>query len=130
MSSTVAATHAFALDVRHSGTGALLGVALVVPSKRYVSVLADGARRAVEPKLTAEVWREIDAWVDAGNSGLPARPAPMSPAIVDALLEGERLSVSAERFAAIPISVASEAELAPLAERVLPELLSVRRAES
>jgi hypothetical protein len=128
MTSILATTRALAIDVRHLDTGALLGVALVVPSEQYLSILVDGAGGAVEPELTAHVWREIDAWAAAGNAGLPARPAHMSLAVVAALLEGERLSVSAQRFASIPISVASHAELAPLAERLLPELLNARRS--
>jgi hypothetical protein len=128
MISILTMTRALAIDVRHIDIGATLGVALVVPSEQYVSILADGDGRAVEPELTPHVWREIDAWAAAGDAGLPARPAPMDPAIVAALLEGERLSVSAKRFASIPISVASHAELAPLAERLLPELLNTRRS--
>jgi hypothetical protein len=127
MTSILTSTRALALDVRHIDTGALLGVALVVPSEHHLSIL-DGAGRTVEPRLSAHVWREIDAWAAAGDAGLPARPAPMSPAILATLLEGARLSVSAQRFASIPISVASHAELAPLAERLLPELLNVRRS--
>ena len=126
MVSILTTTRALAVGVRHIDTGALLGVALVVPSEQYLSILADGAGRTVEPELTADVWREIDAWAAATDAGLPARPAPMSPAIVAALLEGERLSVSAQRFASIPFSVSSHAELAPLAERLLPELLNAR----
>ena len=107
MTSILTTTRALAIDVRHLDTGALLGVALIVPSEQYLSILVDGAGGAVEPELTAHVWREIDAWAAAGNAGLPARPAHMSLAVVAALLEGERLSVSAQRFVSIPISVAS-----------------------
>ena len=72
--------------------------------------------------------REGDAWAAVSDAGLPARPAPMSPVVVAALRDGEGPSLIAQRFASIPIRVKSHAELAPLAERVLPELLNVRRS--
>jgi len=121
-------TRGLAIDVRHIDTGALLGVGLVFPLERHLSILAEGAGRAVEPELTASAWREIDGWATAGDSGLPARTAPMSPTISAALLEGARLSVSAQRFASVPISVTSRAELGPLSQRLLPELLNARRS--
>jgi hypothetical protein len=126
MTRTLAVTRALAVDIRERDTGVVLGVALVVPSERYVSFLADGARIATSHKLSAETWREIEAWAADGDAGLPARPAPLSPAVVSALLERDRLTVIAQRFASIPISVASHAELASLAERLLPELLGTR----
>jgi len=126
MTSNVASTRVLAIDLRQMGTGALLGVALVVPSERYLAILTDRADRAEEPELTAHAWREIDAWAVAGDAALPARPAPMSSTVVAALLERECPSVIAQRFASIPVSVTSHTELAPLAARVLPELLKAR----
>jgi hypothetical protein len=49
-----------AIDVRHIGTSALLGVALIVPSERYLSILFEGAGRAVEPAMTAGAWAEAE----------------------------------------------------------------------
>jgi hypothetical protein len=74
----------------------------------------------------ADTWLEIDAWAADGDAGLPARPAPLSPAVVAAILESGRPTAIAQRFASIPISGASHPELASLAGRLLPELLSSR----
>jgi len=128
MASTLAATYAIAVDVRHTDTGALIGVAVVVPSVRYLATLAEDAGRAVEPALTAELWREIEDWAADGDVRLPAKPAPMSPSIAAALLSaGDTSNVTAQRFAAIPITFTSRGELASLADRLLPNLLSARK---
>ena len=122
-------THALAVDIRQLNTGAALGVALVVPSERYVSFLADGASIATTPNLSAETWREIDAWATEGDARLPAKPAPMTPSIVAALLgANQSRPVSAQRFAAIPITVASRDELDSLAANLLPDLIKTRRS--
>jgi hypothetical protein len=128
MASTLAVTYAIAVDVRHTDTGALIGVAVVVPSVRYLATLAEDAGSAVEPTLTAELWREIEAWAADGDARLPAKPAPMSPSIAAALLSaGDTSNVTAQRFAAIPITLTSRGELASLADRLLPNLLSARK---
>ena len=127
MTPAVADTYAFALDIRQLDTGAVLGVALVIPSGRHVSFLIEGARIATT-SLPDEMWRQIDAWVTDGNARLPARPAPLSPSIVAAILEGQPSAVSARRFAAIPIPEAFQDDLARLAQHLLPELLNDRRS--
>ena len=119
------AIRALAVDLRQSER--FVGVALVVPSQQYAVLLADGEKRSVERKLPADLWPEIDAWAAAGDAGLPARPAPLSQAVVSALLEGERPSATGQRFASIPLNTASAADLPALAERMLPELLKSRR---
>jgi hypothetical protein len=128
MTSTLAVTYAIAVDVRHTDTGALIGVAVVVPSVRYLAILAADAGSVVEPTLTAELWREIEAWAADGDARLPAKPAPMSPSIAAALLSaGDTSNVTAQRFAAIPITLTSRGELASLADRLLPNLLGARK---
>ncbi len=123
---SLADTYAYAVDIRRLDTGALRAVALAFPSVRHVAVFAEGAVLTT-PALTDEIWREIDAWVADGNARLPAKPAPMSRSIVDALLGGEQTSaVSAQRFAAIPITEESHEALARLADRMLPGLLKAR----
>ncbi len=128
MASTLAVTYAIAVDVRHTDTGALIGVAVVVPSVRYLATLAEDAGSAVEPTLTAELWREIEAWAADGDARLPAKPAPMNSSMAAALLSaGDTSNASAQRFAAIPITFTSRGELASLADRLLPNLLSARK---
>jgi hypothetical protein len=52
----------------------------------------------------------------------------MSPSIAAALLSaGDTSNVTAQRFAAIPITLTSRGELASLADRLLPNLLSARK---
>ena len=126
MTSIVSATRALALDMRDVGNGALLGVGFVVPSARYLAILADGADRATAATLTADTWREIDAWAVAGDAALPAKPAAMRSAAVAALLERPATSVTVRRSASIPISVTSHTEVAQLAARLLPALLKTR----
>ena len=128
MTSTLTNTRALAIDLRCIDTGKLHGVALLVPSDRYLSILLEGADKFSGPKLTAQVWQDIEAWTAAGNAGLPARPPALKPAIVAALLEQDSPSISAHRSASIPISVTSRTELAPLAESLLPALLNARRS--
>jgi hypothetical protein len=126
MMSNNSTTRAIAVEITHNHTGALSGVALIVPSERYVLSRADGEKRPIERTLTADVWREIDAWIEAGDGGLPARPAPLSSVVASALLEGAQ-PVTANRFTSIPLSV-PEGELARLAERLLRELPGRRRS--
>ena len=121
--------YAYAVDIRTLDTGALRGVALVAPSGRYVSVLAADASIATSPGLPDDIWREIDAWAADGNARLPARPAPMSRSIVDALLGGQQaVAVTAQRFAAIPITEESHEALGRMADGQLPALLKARRS--
>jgi hypothetical protein len=128
MAHTPAVTHALAVDIRQLNTRIVLGVALVVPSERYVSFLAEGADIATTRKLSAETWREIDAWATDADARLPAKPAPMTPSIVAAFLGAVQTPhVSAQRFAAIPITVASRDELSSLAARLLPDLMKARQ---
>jgi hypothetical protein len=127
MTHAFAVTHAIAVDIRELNAGALLGVAMVVPSEKYLSVLAEGSDIAISPTLSAETWREINAWTNDVESRLPAKPAPMTPSIVAAFVGAEQTQrLSAQRFAAIPITVASRDELISLADRLLPGLMKAR----
>jgi hypothetical protein len=129
MPPALAVRYALAVEIRHLDSGAVLGVALVVPSDRYLSFLSEGAGIATTPNLSDETWREIDAWAADGDARLPAKPAPMSRAIVAAALGAELASAGiAQRFAAIPITAGSHDELARLAHRALPGLLNARRS--
>ena len=129
MTQTPARTFAYAFDLRQLRTGAVLGVGLVAPSRRYLSFLTVGDAAAVTPDLSPETWRDLDAWEADGNARLPRRPAPMSPQIVEALMGADAAStVSPERFAAIPLAAASRPELVSLAAKTLPELLRARQS--
>ena len=131
MTHALAVTHAIAVDIRELNAGAVLGVALVVPSEKYLSVLAEGTDIAISPTLSAETWREIDAWTNDVESRLPAKPAPMTPSIVAAFVGAEQTQhLSAQRFAAIPITVASRDELNSLAHRLLPGLMKARSSDA
>lgn len=129
MPDALALTHAIAVDIRQLNTGVVLGVALVVPSERYLSFIAEGADIGISPSLPAETWREIDAWTSKVDARLPAKPAPMTPSIVAAFLGAEQTpNIIAQRFAAIPITVASRDELNSLADRLLPDLIKTRHS--
>jgi hypothetical protein len=129
MTPALAVTYALAVEIRHVDTGTVLGVALVVPSDRHLAFLAEGAAVVTISNLSDNLWREISAWAADGDARLPAKPAPMSPWVVAAVLGGGLPSgVSAQRFAAIPITVTSHDELARLADRLLPDLLNARRS--
>ncbi len=97
------ADRALAVHLREIETGELLGVALLVPSERYAATFLNGADDVRERKLTPAVWRKIDKWVINGDIGLPAEPAPLSPAVVAALLGSERPTISGHRFASFPM---------------------------
>jgi hypothetical protein len=90
------ADRVLAVQLRDSETDKPLGVALLVPSERYAATIL-GADEARERKLTPSVWQEIDSWVI--DAGLPAEPAPLSPAVAAALLESEQPSIRAHRLA-------------------------------
>ena len=128
MTTALATTYALALEIRQLDTGAVLGVALVVPSGRHLSFLSDSAGIATSASLPDETWREIDAWAAEGNAGLPAQPAPLGPSIVAAFLGEQPSAVSARRFAALPITVAAHDDLGRLAKHLLPGLLNARRS--
>jgi len=116
---------AYVFDLRHPDTHVVLGVGVVIPSLRYASVLTGRSTDARSAELSDEIWNGIDYWVAEGNAGLPARPAPMSPSIVAALM-GDG-NVSAERFAAIPFTELPRPELVSRVNTMLAELLRVRR---
>ena len=124
---TIAAAYAYALDIRTLDTGALKGVALVVPSERRIHVMVDGVGVPAVSNVSEEMWRDIDAWVADGNARLPKRPAPLAPAIVAAFMGAQALDVSAQRFAAIPIAEGFHGDQARLAAS-LQGLLHVRRS--
>ena len=120
-------TQALAVCIRDHENGDVRGVALIVPTERFLAFLAESARFAATPTLSAETWREIEAWGDGGDAGLPAKPAPMSSSIV-ATFAGER--ARGERFASIPIVVSSREELTQLTGKLLPDLLRASRSSS
>jgi hypothetical protein len=73
---------------------------------------------------SGSVWREIDSWVAAGDSGLPAEPAPLSPTVVAALHECEQPSTSGHRFASFPMQLQERAALDSTVRQLLPRLVS------
>ena len=105
-----------------------LGVALVAPSERYVAFMVEGEDITTVPDLSDDIWREIENWAADGNSRLPAKPAPLGPSIVAAVLGGAEQSVDGHRFAAIPIEVSSHDDLARLAGSLLPDVLKLHRS--
>ena len=123
---TPAATRALALDIRQADTNALLGIALIVPSQRYIAVIEHVAGKHREPSLQADAWLAIDAWAAAGDAGLPTRPAPLDDAVASALLR-QNAPVIARRFASIPLDATSPADVAAIAARALPGFLLSRR---
>lgn len=123
MNQASSATTAYAFDLRRLETGGKLGVGLVVPSHRHLTMLADGAESAVVARLSPEVWSEIEAWAADGDARLPARPAPMSASILAALPGvSDESAVIAHRFAAIPIQVVPQHDVVSLVDRLLPNL--------
>ena len=73
------------------------------------------------------MWREIDTWVIAGDVGLPAEPAPLSPAVVVALLENQRPTISAHRLASFPVTARGDEPLTTTLEQQLPRLRDALR---
>jgi hypothetical protein len=107
MTSTAAVNraYAYAFDIRQIDSGSVVGVGLVKPHERRLSLLLEGASTAVEPELSAAQWDEITAWTTEGDQNLPRQPAPMSGRIVAALLnETDTSEVIGRRIAAIPIT--------------------------
>ena len=119
------AARALAVDIRQVDTGALIGVALIVPSDRFAVTLARSGGNTEERTLTDGEWREIEAWAAAGDAGLPAEPPPLKPEVAAALLEDERPAV-ARRFASIPFGAIPGANVSLVAGRMLPALLKAR----
>ena len=98
----------------------LRGMALIVASERYVAVVQPCVRPCSdEPTLTADQWREVDAWTARSNAALPAKPAPLSATIVGALVGDQSQPVTGERIAAVPIGSTTKAEARVWAERLL-----------
>ena len=104
---------ALAIEIRHTESDELVRFALLVPSKRFAAIGAriapvpeqvgsEGAGRLEERKLTAEAWNEIDAWVSAGDAGLPQRPAPLPESVLAQLYTDTR-PVIGWRVASIPL---------------------------
>ena len=101
------------MHLREIQTGELVGVALLVPSERYAATLVNGADEVRERKLTPAAWREIDKWVMDGDVGPPRGAgalAPCSP-VLPALLENERPTIGAHRFASFPMKARGEGAL-------------------
>jgi len=120
MTTTASATaYALVLHLRDTDTRILRGMALIVASERYVAVCGNGSDRIDEPALTADDWREIDAWTAASNAALPTKPAPLSASIVSALVGDQSQPVTGERIAAVPIGSTTKAEARVWAERLL-----------
>ena len=124
---TPASTRALALDIRQASTNALLGIAFIVPSQRYIAVIQQVDEKHREPSLQTDAWLAIDAWAAAGDAGLPRRPAPLDDAVASALLQQNDAPVIAQRFASIPLDSTSPADLTAIAERALPGFLLSRR---
>ena len=123
MNQAPSATTAHAFDLRQLDTGAKLGVGVVVPSHRQLRMRAEAGETVVVAELSPAVWSEIEAWAAAGDARLPARPAPMSASIVAALPGvADQSAVIAQRFAAIPIPLVPEQDLASLVDRLLTSL--------
>jgi len=106
MTASLATPRVIAVELRHADTGAMLGVALIAPSERHAVMRREGAGKPAERTLTSDAWLEIDAWIAAGDAGLPARPSPLNPAIAAALLQ-DGLPVVGRRLASIPLTSAS-----------------------
>jgi len=120
MTATASATaYALVLHLRETDTRILHGMALIVASERYVAVCSNASGRMDEPTLTADQWREVDAWTARSNAALPAKPAPLSAAIVNVLVGDQSQSVTGERIAAVPIGSTTRAEARVWAERLL-----------
>ena len=128
MAPALGTSRALALDIRRADTTALVGIALVVPSERLVSFLGADAREVTVPVLSAKTWRGIDAWADATDTRLPFRPAPMTSALVEPMLNTAPGPVIAERFASIPIDRRPGEGLSLHLARMLPGLLKRRAA--
>jgi hypothetical protein len=137
MTSTVAASRALAIESRDGERDELLGIAVLLPSEEYAAVGAriapdpDGASperagRHEERRLTANAWNEIEAWVSAGDAGLPARPAPLPGGVMAELFGGGR-AVVGQRVASIPIPSASRADAPDVVDRLLKALVTARR---
>lgn len=112
MTSTSAA-RALAIEIRYTEDDELVRFALLVPSKRFAAIGAriapvpeqvgsEGTGRLEERKLTAEAWSEVDAWVSAGDAGLPQRPAPLPESVLAQLYTDTR-PVIGWRVASIPL---------------------------
>lgn len=125
--SSLAAVRALGVDLRHSDTGTLLGVALLVPSQRQAAILIEGTTQAIEPQLTPTVWQAIDAWIETGDAGLPFRPAPLGATVVEALLDRAPAAIRAQRFASFDVRINEAAAVVPPLDRFLPALLDTRR---
>jgi hypothetical protein len=129
MTQPLAVTHAIAVDIRWADSDSVMGIALVVPSQRYVALLSAETGAISAPALSDEAWREVEAWDEEVAARLPFKPEPMYPSTVDALLGGAPGSaVIARRFAAIPILVESRGAFTPPLDRMLPGLLNSRRS--
>lgn len=124
MSTAASTPRAIAVDLRESGSDALRGVALLVPSERYASVMVTGGSAAQPRQLADRLWSDIEKWIAIGDAGLPSRPAPLGTEVGDALFEGEPGSIVAQRSASIPVPLASHEDLTPLAQRLLTELVA------
>ena len=124
MSTVASTTRAIAVDLRESATGALRGVALLVPSEQYASVMIIGGSGAQPRPLADRLWRDIETWIATGDAGLPSRPAPLGREIAEVLFDGRPGSMVAQRSASIPLPSASHENLARLAQRLLSKLVS------
>ena len=121
---------AIAVELRRAATGALLGVAVVVPSDSYVAVIHEGSFVIHEPHLAAKTWDEIEQWTIGSDVGLPARPRPLHPSVAAAILGTShppiQPAIVGERFASFPLN--GSAEVRTAMKRLLPGLLSARRS--
>ena len=119
MTTASATAYALVLHLREADSRILCGMALIVASERYVAVCSNASDRIDEPTLTADQWREVDAWTAESNAALPAKPAPLSASIVSALVGDQSQPVTGERIAAVPIGSTTRPEARVWAERLL-----------
>jgi hypothetical protein len=128
MSHALAVTQAVAVEIRRTDSDAMMGVALIVPTERYVFLLSGDTGSISAPALSKDAWREVDAWDEEVAARLPFKPEPMYRTTVEALLGGAAASdVVARRFASIPITIESRDALTSLLKKMLPGLLHSRR---
>ena len=99
-------TRVIALKIRRSNPEATVGIALLVPSHRYGSFLAEGASDPIAANLSNGMWDSIEEWVAASDASLPRKPAPLNPSIVQSLAGGMH-AVTGERVASFPFALES-----------------------
>lgn len=117
---------AYAFDVRELGTDLVVGVGLFVPSAHQLWFRAVDATASTAPALSDALWSDLHRWTSDGDAHLPRRPAPMSHALVAAMLSTDSSQLIAHRFAVLPLAL--DLSAVSTRECVLSGLLSARRS--